>query len=79
MRNLGVVLDHEESPCPVPHAIHAVASQDHQRGVALRRRDGRGTVRLRSSTAPRGRAGDLRRGMLAGIANLFQRGELFAG
>jgi len=27
---------------------------------------------------PRGRAGDLRRGMQAGIANLFQRGELVA-
>jgi hypothetical protein len=56
MRDLGAVFDHEE---PLPHRgvrSGAVASLDHQRGVVIRRRDGRGTMSLTSSrvtTRPR--------------------------
>jgi hypothetical protein len=51
MRELGTAFDHRE-PCPIGMRSSAVASKDHQRGVVMRRRDGRGTVvRLRSSTA----------------------------
>jgi hypothetical protein len=40
MRDLGTVLDHEESPCPVPHAIHcsSVAGSSARRRLASARR-----------------------------------------
>ena len=56
------------------------ACYDHQRSVAMRRRDERGPIppfQVRGHHEPA--LGDLRRGMLADIANLFQRGEVFAG
>jgi hypothetical protein len=52
LRDLGMVLDHEESPAPSRMRSIAVASQDHRRSIVRRRRDERGTFRLRSSSAP---------------------------
>jgi hypothetical protein len=39
MRDLGAVLDHEEPLPPSGMRSSAVASQDHQRSVVMRRRD----------------------------------------
>jgi hypothetical protein len=41
MRDLGAVLDHEESPCPAPHAIHcsSVAGSSARRRQVSARRD----------------------------------------
>ncbi len=44
------------APAPSGMRSIAVASQDHQRSVAMRRRDERRTMRLSSSRALRGRA-----------------------
>jgi hypothetical protein len=46
MRDLGAVPDHEEPPAP--SGERAVASQDHQRSVVMRRRNEPGAMGLPS-------------------------------
>jgi hypothetical protein len=46
MRDLGAVLDQKGRCRTSGRGSSAIASQDHQRGVVRRRRDGRGTMRL---------------------------------
>jgi hypothetical protein len=46
MRDLGAVLDHEGPLAPSCERSSAVASQDHQRGVAMCRRDEPGAMGL---------------------------------
>jgi hypothetical protein len=54
MRDLGAVVDHEEPPAP--SGERAIASQDHQHSVVMRRRNEPGAIGLSSSRAPRGSA-----------------------
>jgi hypothetical protein len=54
IRDLGAVLDYEE-PLPIQHLIKRSSAQDHQRSVAMRRREETRTLRRPSSHAPRAR------------------------